>query len=478
VATADAALVKARNDLQELTDGPEPADVAAAEQAVATAESQLAQAQSARIALDDSPSAADLAAAESAVASAESALTAAENTAKNADNTVNSAAASLKSAEASYCVADNTPAFCSSQATPISSADEGIVSAALSGANATLASGVISANNTYLNALNASTSADAAVESAERAVQSAEEKLAQVQAGPAAEDIAAADAAVASAQAGLTAAQENLADAQRGATQEQVSTARSAVTSAEASLAAAVAKRNEARRGPEANALRQASEAVRTAQLAVEASQIRLKDTQIVAPFDGTVAVVNITPGEFVGPAATEPAIVLLTPNAMLLEMDIGETDYASMRVGLGGAVRFDGLPGRFYPFVISELGLSPNVEQGVVTYPVKASLIVTGDAPRPVPGMNASGQLTLSTRDNVLAVPARAIRRRGTEQVVDVRRDGVVVEQVITTGVSDLENVEVLTGLAEGDVLVVPALRAADAEEEEAEPTIPGGIR
>ena len=64
-----------------------------------------------------------------------------------------------------------------------------------------------------------------------------------------------------------------------------------------------------------------------------------------------------------------------------------------------------------------------------------------------------------------------------GQTQIVDVRRNGVIEEVVITTGVSDTESVEVLTGLSEGDTVVVPALRAAE-EEAEAQPTIPGGIR
>jgi hypothetical protein len=91
---------------------------------------------------------------------------------------------------------------------------------------------------------------------------------------------------------------------------------------------------------------------------------------------------------------------------------------------------------------------------------------------------MSASGQLRVDSKPDVLVVPSRAVRRRGSEQVVDVRRDGVVVEQVITTGISDTESVEVLTGLTEGEMIVVPALRTAEEEEADAVPTIPGGIR
>jgi HlyD family secretion protein len=94
---------------------------------------------------------------------------------------------------------------------------------------------------------------------------------------------------------------------------------------------------------------------------------------------------------------------------------------------------------------------------------------------------MNANGQLTTSSKADILVVPPRALRRRGSEQIVDLRKDGVIVEQVVTTGVSDNNNVEILTGLAEGDVVVLPAVAGAAgaaAGGPTPVPTIPGGIR
>jgi HlyD family secretion protein len=209
----------------------------------------------------------------------------------------------------------------------------------------------------------------------------------------------------------------------------------------------------------------------------VTAADIRLRDAQIVAPFDGTVAQINAKPGEFSSQAATDPPIVLLTPDALLLTMDIGETDYANVKVGKAGGVLFDGIPGKIYPFVVTEVGLSPTVTQGVVTYEVKATLVVRDGDPRPTPGMNARGQIISESHPNVLAIPPRAITRRGSDQIVELKEGGVIREQVVTTGVSDNNNVEVLTGLGEGDVIVVPALSSASAGPTP-QATLPGGIQ
>jgi hypothetical protein len=139
--------------------------------------------------------------------------------------------------------------------------------------------------------------------------------------------------------------------------------------------------------------------------------------------------------------------------------------------------VLFDALPGVPFGFTVTELGLSPTVTQGVVTYEVTAALDVPPEGTRPAPGMSGNGQIVIESRADVLAVPPRAIRRKGTDQVVQVRRDGVLIDQVVATGLSDTENVEILSGLNEGDEIVAPVLVTGD-DSVDAEPTLPGGIR
>jgi HlyD family secretion protein len=463
VAAAQANVTKIKNDLQDLLDAPKAADLAAAQQAVDAAETQLATAEASRQKLSDAPSDSDIAAAQSAVAGAQSALTAAQNAESSAQNAVDSAGAALKSAETSYCDlsgdSDFVAAdFCATRTAPISAADTTAMNDALVFATlAKLAAGVIAADASYQSATNSAASASASVTSAQKALTSAQKKLSALEDGPTSEDV----------------------DLQAGATDSQKATALSALDSAEAALQAAIAKRDDVVRGPTQNAADQARNAVKAAQLTVAAAQIRLKDASIIAPFDGTVGAVNAKVGEFVSQAAASPPIVLLTPDRLRLKMDVGETDYANIKVGQAGGVLFDSIPGKVYPFVISEIGLSPSITQGVVTYQVRASLIVPDGAPRPAPGMNARGQIITESKSNVLVVPPRAIRRSGNNQVVDVRRNGAAEEQLVTTGATDTEQVEILSGLNEGDVVVVVALTSAKpGSTPKAQPTLPGNVK
>lgn len=490
VAQASAALTQAENTYDTLVEGGTAADLAAAQQGVSAAEAQLASAQANRELLNDTPSDADIAAAEAGVTAAEASLTSAENQARSAENLLTSAASGLKSAQAGYCSlvppAANS-SFCTTQSTPISSSDASVMNSMLSSSEtgvATAASGVITANSSYLNAENGTDSADAAVNSAEAALTSAEARLSQAQDGPSSSDIAAADAAVTAAQAGVTAANEQLEFAQAGGTDAQKSSAAVAVIAADASLSAAQAARDKALEGADANAIEQAQVGVLSARLQVQAAEIRLKNSRIVAPFAGTIGDVNIKPGEFFSAAAVAEqggAIILLTPDRLTLTMTVGETDYRTVKVGQAGGALFDGIPGSIYPFTITEIGLSPTATQGVVTYEMKAALIVLGDAAKPAPGMNARGQIITSSKPDVLTIPPRAIRTSGTDQVVDRKNaDGSIEEVVVTTGASDADKVEVLTGLEEGDIVLVVTISSGSGEEEEAEPepTLPGGIR
>jgi HlyD family secretion protein len=423
------------------------------------------------------------------VASARAGLTAAKNSADNATNLLASAAAALKSAQSNYCALPPTeiPAFCTSQATPISSGDTALLNTALGSTAtgvATAANGVIGANAGYLNAVNGKSSADAAVTSAGDSLESAEARLAAAEDGPSSGDVSAATAAVASAEASLRAAQERLSLLRSGGTNAQRSTAAAAVISAGAALDAAQAARDKALRGADANAIEQAQVAIQTAQLQVQAAEIRLKNSRITAPFAGTVGGVNIKPGELFSAAAVAEsggAISLLTPERLTLAMSVGETDYRSVQVGQAGGALFDGIPGAVYPFTITEIGLNPTVTQGVVTYDVKASIIILGDNPRPAPGMNARGQIITSSKPDVLTVPPRAIRTSGTDQVVDRKNaDGTVEAVVVTTGATDPDRVEIVSGLNEGDIVLVVTITSGEDEDRGASavPTLPGGIR
>lgn len=516
VAAADANLASAQAALANLNDGASSAQVAAAQASVAATQQGLSSAQNA---LDN---------AHSNVNSTESALRASRTTYCTAapgdslcssvvipipSGTVNDLLAALSNpatdpsllspintliqANTGYVVALNSVdtaqgAVTTAQA-QLSSAqaalsalqappDAGDLAAAQAAVTAAQQNRALAQVN--LDNLNAGATADQlanaedAVTSAQAVLDAAIAQHDHLVAPPTADDVTAAGAAVTSAQAALNAAVAKRNDLLGGPNDSTISSAQDAARSAQGSLDSAIANQTETARGPRASQIDEQTQSVRVAQLAVEAAQIRVRNAQIISPFNGTVAALNLKPGEFTGVGSATPAIVLLTPDTIVLKMQVGETDYPNVKLDQKGIAVFDALPGKPYPFTIAELGLSPTVTQGVVTYQVSAVMDIPAGAPLPAPGMSANGQIVTDSRPNVIAVPPRAIRRQGTDQVVDVRRNGAVAAQVVTTGFSDTNNVEILSGLQEGDTLVVPVLISGSASQPKRQPTLPSGIR
>jgi HlyD family secretion protein len=72
--------------------------------------------------------------------------------------------------------------------------------------------------------------------------------------------------------------------------------------------------------------------------------------------------------------------------------------------------------------------------------------------------GLSATVTIIISQKNDVLLVPNRAISKQGKNTVVTVIKDGVTETRTITTGLSDLSNTEVTSGLSEGEQVLVTA--------------------
>ena len=75
---------------------------------------------------------------------------------------------------------------------------------------------------------------------------------------------------------------------------------------------------------------------------------------------------------------------------------------------------------------------------------------------------MSGTASVILASKQNVLIVPNTAIRAVNGQRGLTVLKDGESVDTVATFGISNDTNTEVLTGVSEGDVIVIPQARAS----------------
>jgi RND family efflux transporter MFP subunit len=242
-------------------------------------------------------------------------------------------------------------------------------------------------------------------------------------------------------------------------------------------VTAANARLLDLRDGADADDLALQEAQVQAAEIAVARARVEQSQVRLVAPFDGVIAAVNVNAGEYSTPQV--PAFVLLTPGALRLKIIVGENDRPHIRAGQEGEITFDALPNEPFGFVIRSVGDAPKIEQGVATYAAEATLTMRPDGARPVSGMSGVGNVLVTEKTDALAIPARALRRIGREQVVDVMVDGAIQERAVVAGISDGQVVEIVSGIEEGERIV---LRSVTKSDPDALPTrervLPGGIR
>ncbi len=193
-----------------------------------------------------------------------------------------------------------------------------------------------------------------------------------------------------------------------------------------------------------------------SAKLSLDSAKLNLDKAVIEAPFDGVVADVTISQGEEISTATlATPAISVVDTSEIEIRGFIDEIDVAMVKIGQAASITFDALPDEEVTGEVVFVSLVSTVRAGVVSY---ATTITLED---PVAGlrdgMSATAEVIIERRDDVLLIPNRAIGGTLANPKVSVLIDGQVEEREITLGLSDGINSEVLSGLEEGEDVVLP---------------------
>ena len=137
--------------------------------------------------------------------------------------------------------------------------------------------------------------------------------------------------------------------------------------------------------------------------------------------------------------------------------LSVDELDVGSLYVGKSVEVTLDALPGQVFPAEITEIDPNGSNSGGNSKYSVTVTMERSGEM---LSGMNASVRIPLDTHDDLLLLPAAAIREDGNGVFVYTAYDGkngYTGRQAVSTGLSDGEMVEILSGLSEGDTVYYP---------------------
>ena len=204
---------------------------------------------------------------------------------------------------------------------------------------------------------------------------------------------------------------------------------------------------------------------------------MKFERVEVTSPVDGTVGMVYLDEGASVSPP--EPAPSMGTPIIKVINMDqvkvvvnVVEEELGKIKKGQEANVKVDAYPDKTFSGKVSLI--SPVVNQLTRT----ASVEVTVPNPNHLlkPGMFAQAEISLGNMEELILIPAHTILQEGGKKKVFVVMDGKAVTRDVETGISQRDWVEIKSGLAENDSLIVSGQYMVKANEPVKTISVKGG--
>lgn len=186
--------------------------------------------------------------------------------------------------------------------------------------------------------------------------------------------------------------------------------------------------------------------------------QAYLKNPTIKSTYTGIIHTIDLTGGQ----KLTEDATILLTVRDKIgLSVSVDELDILKIQPGMQAKVTLDAIEDETFTGTITKILANGTTSNNVTTYPVVIELT---DDERFLPGMSASADIVVKESVNALLVPVSALNTARGESFVYVYNGSSTesasgepgIRTAITTGLSNDEYAEVLSGLSQNDQIVV----------------------
>ncbi|MCI4656253.1 efflux RND transporter periplasmic adaptor subunit [Cryobacterium zhongshanensis] len=254
-----------------------------------------------------------------------------------------------------------------------------------------------------------------------------------------------------------------------------------AVLEAQATLATARAKLASSVSDSDGTSAAVAQIAAQTASVAVDeaavvTAQAAVAGATLTAPSAGLVTAVNVAVGDVISSGSSGSAgagggatastastssssststadFSIVGTDSWSLSLDIGESDIAQVAVNDQVELALD--DGTAFFGTVQSVGILPSTTSGAVTYPVVVA--VTGDPDGLYDGVAVTAKIVYERRTNVLTIPSAAVTTAdGVSTVKTLDAAGTAVATTVTVGETVGNLTEILTGIAEGDDVVV----------------------
>ncbi|MDX2143361.1 MAG: efflux RND transporter periplasmic adaptor subunit [Rhodospirillaceae bacterium] len=186
----------------------------------------------------------------------------------------------------------------------------------------------------------------------------------------------------------------------------------------------------------------------------LQSARIELGYSRITAPIRGVIADVTTRKGETVAASFAAPKFVSIVDLDQLeVQAFVDETDIGRIYIGQKGRFEVDTYSDATFEATVTAINPKAAMQGSVINYVVV--LTFAGQEGRVLrPEMTAHVRLTLDERQGVLTAPRNALRQDNGRQFVIVERAGDWIQQPVRIGWRTDQKIEIVDGVAEGDVL------------------------
>jgi HlyD family secretion protein len=228
-----------------------------------------------------------------------------------------------------------------------------------------------------------------------------------------------------------------------------------AIRAAAASVRQAEAELEQVLAGATQAELDAAALVIEQAENELERAETAFNRTILTAPITGVITSVSVELGGLVSPNQVVLELMDIEPLGLTVQVD--EIDIGLVELGQAVRVSLDALPDVNFPATVTRIAPLGNPSGGIVSYDVGIAL--NGEDPRIRVGMTAEATIIIQETVDVLLVPNLYIRRdlsTNHSYVLVLKPDKTVEELEITIGIQGRDSSEILSGLAEGDLVAI----------------------
>lgn len=192
----------------------------------------------------------------------------------------------------------------------------------------------------------------------------------------------------------------------------------------------------------------QAQAAINTANANINSIGVQMESSVVKSPISGIIVARNINPGEIASPNAS--LMTIADTSILKLKGTIPQELIPLLEIGKEIEVSIDIYPEKAIKGKIESIG--PMAVSTGAVFPIEISIDNTGDIKA---GLSAHAVINIA-QDMGVVVPAEAIVRNNGESYVYVINDGVASKRIVTTGLKNDKEVQILNGLNAGEQIAI----------------------